>query len=100
MSLSKRIAARYLASQGKKFIWYYDGKEGFMIDAQDYDEAYRKALARWMETGLNIREAVGWFARKDTLDDIAEVDSYEPGLPTLEIAPYVGDLPEVEPVEL
>jgi hypothetical protein len=55
------------------------------IEAASHDAAYRVAIANRMASGQTAREAVAWFNKDDTLE---EVDG-----PVTD-APYEGELPD------
>lgn len=68
----------------RQFIWT-TASGTWTIEAESHDAAYRVAIANRIASGQTVREAVGWFTKDDTLEELdgAVTD-----------APYEGELPE------
>lgn len=67
-----------------KFIWAVDGESQAIVEAQDYEEAVRKAIALRMRIGQTAEEAVGWFNKGDI---VLSID-----VSTEDVEPYQGDI--------
>jgi hypothetical protein len=72
------------AEEKRTFVWT-TASGCWTLRAKDEDEAYRICIGNRIAAGQDAEEAVGWFAKDDTL---TEVDG------ELEDAPYGGELPE------
>ena len=80
-----RIASN-IAGLTKKFAWMpNDSDVALVIEAPDYDTAYRIAIAERFKTSDSVEDACAWFSKSDHLVELGE---------TLTTVPYDGDLPD------